>query len=536
MNVQLLSSIAAEGLSTLLLLLVFVIARNADTSRFSSYWIGGWALYELRIVFEFADAAFPGTHAFPALMLGFAGASAIYLLAGSLTLSKGRSYRIEAIAASLVMGIGVAVGTMAGTPRADLTLAVFFVLGLVQIYTGVVFIMLHRRQGSVGALFGGIAMAVWGLHKWDYPFLRPLDWFAPIGYQMGVFFQTATGVAVAVMLYEQARIASERESGRYRSLFDSLTDCVYVSDFKDGVAGRFLEVNDVAVATLGYSREEFSRMTIADLDVDDTGTDREADMEALRRGERKVFRRVQRTKNGRAIPFEVNTKRFELDGQPVLVGIARNIALREIDEGRLREALSQKELLLREIHHRVKNNLQIVSSLLTLREPLMRDPADAQSLAGIQARISSMALVHEMLYRDPSVAAVPMGSYLRELAREIVSSWAIDSKVSLDFLVEDLAYPIDRAIPVGLIVSELAMNACKHAFKGREGGNISLSLSREGATEVLVVGDDGIGMPACIEEDCLGLELVRVLAGQLRGSVERDEAPGTIWRLVMPRS
>jgi PAS domain S-box-containing protein len=353
---------------------------------------------------------------------------------------------------------------------------------------------------------------------------------------MGVFFQTMTGVAVAVMLYEQARVISEREAGRYRSLFDSLTDCVYVSDFKDGVAGRFLEVNDVAVATLGYSREEFSRMTVADLDGEGNGSERASDMEALRRGERKVFRRVHRTKEGQTIPFEVNTKRFELDGQPVLIGIARNIALREIDEARLREVLSQKELLLREIHHRVKNNLQIVSSLLTLREPMMRDPADASSLAGIQARISSMALVHEMLYREPSVAAVPMETYLRELAQEIVSSWAIDSKVSLEFVVEDLAYPIDRAIPVGLIVSELAMNACKYAFKGREGGRISLSLSSEGATEILVVGDDGIGMPPCVDQDCLGLELVRVLAGQLRGSIGRDEAPGTIWRLVMPRS
>ncbi len=534
MNIQLLSSIGAEGLSTILLLIVFVVARKADTSRFSAYWIGGWTLYELRIIFEFCDAMLPGSRLLPALMLGFAGASAIYLLAAALALATRRSYRSAALAASLLLGVGVMVATMAGLSRADLTLVVFFVLGLAQIYTGIVFIGIHARLRSIGALVGGIAMVAWGLHKWDYPFLRPLPWFAPIGYQIGVFFQTATGVAVVVMLYEQARIASERAAARYRSLFDSLTDCIYVSEFDEGNIGRFLEVNDVAVTTLGYGKEEFARMTVTDLDGQMPEAERTADMEVVRRGGRAVFRRVHRTKDGRLIPFEVSTKSFELDGRPVLVGIARNVALREADEARLREALAQKDLLLREIHHRVKNNLQIVSSLLTLQEPLMRDPFDASAIAGMQARIVSMALVHEMLYRDPSVSAVPMDSYLRELAQGIVSSWAADARVSLDFEIGALAYPIDRAIPAGLVVSELAMNACKYAFKGRSTGRISLSLDRESDRDILIVADDGVGMPQNPRRDSLGLELVRVLVAQLHGSIARVDGAGTLWRVEMP--
>jgi len=534
MNIQLLSSMGAQGLSVLLLLGVFVVARKADTSRFSPYWIAGWSVYVLRFVFEFSDAARPGTVLLPALMLGSAGVSAVFLLVAALSLRTRSGYGRTALVCSVVMAAGVAAGTLSRAPLVDLTIAVFTVLGFVQGYTGFVFLRIYRERGSIGALFGGIAMILWGIHKWDYPFLRPLVWFAPIGYQLGVLFQTATGVAVALMLYESAKMVSDREAARYRSLFDALTDCVYVTEYANEKPGRFLEVNDVAVDTMGYDKEEFARMTVDDLDGNRVPTERPADMEILQKGGRAVFRRVHVTKEGECIPFEVSSRRLDFDGRPALIGIARNISHREAVEAQLREALAQKELLLREIHHRVKNNLQIVSSLLTLQERSMRDPVDAASLAGIQARISSMALVHEMLYRNPAVAAVAMADYLRELVEGIVSSWAASARINLDIESGDIAYPIDRAIPVGLVVSELAMNACKHAFRNREGGRLWLSLERREGRDELVVGDDGVGTPETASSDTLGLEIVRVLVQQLRGKLARLEGRGTVWKIEIP--
>ncbi|HUX38519.1 MAG TPA: histidine kinase dimerization/phosphoacceptor domain -containing protein [Rectinemataceae bacterium] len=533
MNIQLLVALGSQGLSLLLLLGVFVIARKGGTRRFSRYWIAGWSLYSLRFSFEFLAALFPSTDILPSIMLALAGASSAYLFAAALTLVSDRILGWWTAAVSAAIALAILGALLGGATKYEVTLVVFLLLGIVQGYTGILFIGAFRKSRSIGTLVAGIAMILWGLHKWDYPFLRPLAWFAPLGYQISVFFQTATGIAVAMMLYEGMRAAAEREAARYRGLFESLNDCVYVTDFEGGSPGRFLEVNDVAVATLGYDREDFARMKVAELDALISPPEREADMEILRRGGRAVFRRVHVTKDGRRIPFEVSTRRIDYDGRPALIGIARNMALREAGESQLREALAQKELLLREIHHRVKNNLQIVSSLLTLQERTMRDPSDAESIAGIQARISSMALVHEMLYRDPSISAVAMGVYLRELADSIVSSWAA-TRVGIELEVGDIAYPIDRAIPVGLIVSELAMNACKHAFRGREEGRLRLSLSRGEGIDRLVVGDDGVGMPEGRGTDSLGLEIVRVLVRQLRGTMNRIEGPGTVWSIELP--
>ena len=533
MTLQLLVALGSQGLSILLLLGVFIIARKGGTGRFSRYWIAGWSLYSLRFVFEFLDALIPSTSFFPPIMLALAGASSAYLLAAALSLVVDRDFDRRTASLSAALALGIIAAFLGGATKNQVTMAVFFLLGIVQIYAGIIFLSVFKTSGSVGALVAGLAMMLWGIHKWDYPFLRPLAWFAPLGYELSVFFQTATGVAVAMMLYEGMRAAAEREAARFRGLFESLNDCVYVSEFDGRGPGRFLEVNDVAVATLGYTKEEFAGMRVSDLDALMPPQEREADMEILRRGGRAVFRRVHLAKDGRRIPFEVSTRYVDFDGKPALIGIARNIALREAAEDQLREALAQKELLLREIHHRVKNNLQIVSSLLTLQERAMRDPSDAESIAGIQARISSMALVHEMLYRDPSISAVAMEVYLRELSDSIVSSWAA-TRVSVGLEVGDIAYPIDRAIPVGLIVSELAMNACKHAFRGRECGKLSLSLTRGETGDRLVVGDDGVGMPEERKTDTLGLEIVRVLVQQLRGRIRRLEGPGTVWNVELP--
>ena len=205
-------------------------------------------------------------------------------------------------------------------------------------------------------------------------------------------------------------------------------------------------------------------------------------------------------------------------------------------EDRLRKAVKEKESLLREVHHRVKNNLQMISSLLNLQAASIKDPQVVQLFRECQTRITSIALLHETLHRSNDLSCIRMSNYLRTLAGHVSRSYGVDPKaIVLDLLVEDLTFDIDTAMTCGMIVEELLSNSLKHAYTvGKEGRiQIELQAQDEGAY-LLQVSDDGVG----ISKDgvqrnpgSLGLELVNLLVDKLEGAVKLQSGPGTAWRI-----
>jgi two-component sensor histidine kinase len=192
---------------------------------------------------------------------------------------------------------------------------------------------------------------------------------------------------------------------------------------------------------------------------------------------------------------------------------------------------------LREVHHRVKNNMQIVYSLLRLQSKSTSDNQVREAYRESQDRIKSMALVHEHLYRSDSLAHVDMPEYIRRLTASLVSSHGA-RWVELSIRVEDLLFGPDIAIPCGLIINELVANSLKHAFQGRRQGEIAVSLSRTARGRcILTVKDNGIGF---VPEKrgyglrTLGLQLVRGLAKQLQGGIEFAEDNGTVVSINFP--
>jgi two-component sensor histidine kinase len=188
-------------------------------------------------------------------------------------------------------------------------------------------------------------------------------------------------------------------------------------------------------------------------------------------------------------------------------------------------------VLLREIHHRVKNNLQVITSLLQLQSGYLRDPEDAAMFQECQARIHSMALVHDRLYRSGNLTTLDFAEHLRELAGLIARSHSrAASYIQLGLECESLDVNLDVAIPLGLIIAELITNAYKHAFTGRPNGAIKVSLTRTAERRVtLTVEDDGVGLPAGFvpaQASTLGLRLIQALARQLQAvlSVESSSA------------
>jgi len=215
-------------------------------------------------------------------------------------------------------------------------------------------------------------------------------------------------------------------------------------------------------------------------------------------------------------------------------------ALRESEE-QIKASLREKEVMLREIHHRVKNNMQVISSLLRLQSARIEDPQALEMFKESRDRIKTMALVHEKLYRSRDLANVDFNDYINDLIKSQFLSYGIDSeRISSRVEAENVSLEINLAIPCGLIINELVSNSLKHAFPQDRSGELRISLRVVRANEFeLIVGDDGIGIPDDVDvknAGSFGLYLVRMLAEhQLNGQITLDRTAGTTYHIHFKR-
>jgi PAS domain S-box-containing protein len=244
-------------------------------------------------------------------------------------------------------------------------------------------------------------------------------------------------------------------------------------------------------------------------------------------------------KDGSEFPVEIGLNPIETqDGMMVLSAIV-DISDRKQKERRIEAALKEKDVLLGEIHHRVKNNLQIIHSLLALQSARISDPGALESLRDSQNRIRSMAQIHQTLYESKDFAAVEFGHFLDSLVPTLVATYGYGSgHVTLTVDAEQVRLPLEAAVPCGLAVNELITNALKHAFPAGRSGEIVVHLGHdaEGWFELWVT-DDGVGIPEHVEIDSaptLGLQLVVLLADQLGGSFSMQRAGPTRCALRFP--
>jgi two-component sensor histidine kinase len=231
------------------------------------------------------------------------------------------------------------------------------------------------------------------------------------------------------------------------------------------------------------------------------------------------------------------------DGKSAIATIAQgqDITERKQAEAQVQASLNEKELLLSEVHHRVKNNLQIISSLLNLRFRKVKDAETRAAFEDSQARIRSIALIHERLYRSQDFARVDFAAYVSDLTRSLFRSLSVDpNQVRLRMEIASLALPLDTATPLGLMVNELITNSLKHAFPNGRPGEIVISLQADEARNlVLTYGDDGVGLPsdfALEKSPGLGMQLISLLAGQVNGKVEVSRVTGAEFKITIPAS
>jgi two-component sensor histidine kinase len=217
--------------------------------------------------------------------------------------------------------------------------------------------------------------------------------------------------------------------------------------------------------------------------------------------------------------------------------ILRDVTARKVADQKIRDSLKEKEVLLKEIHHRVKNNLQIIHSLLNMQSRRSKDPRILDALRESQNRVRTMALIHERLYRSTDLSEIDFKEYISRLVGELYLSFGVNAdQLRLELELQPVRLGIDIAIPCGLIVNELVSNSLKHGFPGGRRGRLKLSLvAVEDGTVRLAIGDDGAGLPADLDfrkTETLGLQLVCTLVDQLGGTIGLDRAGGTEFLIV----
>jgi len=228
---------------------------------------------------------------------------------------------------------------------------------------------------------------------------------------------------------------------------------------------------------------------------------------------------------------------FDTEGKVVEISmVAHDITEKKRSSIGIEESLKEKEVLLKEIHHRVKNNLQVISSILNLQSSFVSDENTLGILQESRNRIRSMAIIHENLYRTEDFSSIKFDNYLRNLTTNLIASYNVDRKIELDAQLEEVDLALDQAIPCGLLTNELISNSLKYAWNGEsEEGLITITLKQVNDTVLLSIGDNGVGLPDKFEEiqsDTLGLQLVSTLAEQLDAKLEVNNSKGTKFQIM----
>ena len=331
----------------------------------------------------------------------------------------------------------------------------------------------------------------------------------------------------------QAEKALRESEHKFQQMAELLPQPVFETD----ADGRITFANRAAFSAFGYGAEDLARgFSILDMVSSGDRVRATQDTRRVLEGNESGGNEYQmQRRDGTEFPALVYTAAILSENRPAGIrGIVVDITEQKHAAGVLQQAVHEKEILLKEVHHRVKNNLQIISSLLNLQAEALNDPRDRALFMESETRVRSMALIHERLYKSEDFARVEFKEYIESLVVSLFHSFG-HGGVTYHVDVEEVRLPIDVAIPCGLIVNELITNALKHAFPGGRLGHITVSLHQESdGTFILEVQDNGIGLPEDLrpsEAKSLGLHLVSILTRQLQGELEIQRGDGTLFRV-----
>jgi len=322
----------------------------------------------------------------------------------------------------------------------------------------------------------------------------------------------------------------EEEQHLFQVLTYNLPGTFYILD----QTGKMLRWNRELETITEYSHDEIGEMNCLDFFE---GTERERVFEAVKKAVTEgavELEAILKTKTGKEVPFYYKAMRVILDDEPHIVGIG-------IDSSLIKEAEKENRILLSEIHHRVKNNLAVISGLLELQAAEIDDREIRSELNDCQSRVQSIALIHELLYETKSFSQVNFKKNIQELVQYIRHSHHTEKDINVHYDLDYVELSMNQAIPCTLIINELITNIYKHAFPQQDHGNVNILLKEDqNSHEVkILISDNGIGLPenfSIHQTDSLGLKLIEVLSMQLEADLQYQSNNGASFELTFRKS
>lgn len=347
------------------------------------------------------------------------------------------------------------------------------------------------------------------------------------------------GIVVALIDITPLRNAEEnlRESEeKFRVLAETSPSAIILHQGE-----KFIYTNPATTKISGYSEAELLEMNFWEFGGNEHGESiKRRGLARLEGGpEPPQYEHKLITKSGEEKWVLISAGVIDYRGTLTVIATLLDITETKVAEKRMEVALAEKEVLLKEVHHRVKNNMQIISSLLDLQSDYLPDERLRTCIRESQNRIRSMALIHERLYQSKNFSSIDVGEYIRDLSHHLFSSYAVETgRITLNIDTENICLEINRAVPCGLIINELISNTLKHAFPDGQIGEVSVRVSSEGGIITLEAADTGVGLPSDLDlknSETLGLQLVAMLVQQLKGRLSFEEGqPGSVFVISFP--
>ena len=388
-----------------------------------------------------------------------------------------------------------------------------------------------KRKGLVIPIFLSILLILsyFLAPKLSYPLYEDI---------IRVFVFMAIGIVV-VFLSENITVKYNKlleSQEKFQSIIDSAVDGIITTDMDS----KIVLVNHSLKNIFGYDNDEiegkhvtmlmpdrYKQKFIEKLDKFNSTGNHEL--------EGQTFDSYGLRNDGTEFPFEISIATWGPKSNKFTTSIIRDVTSRKKTEKMLKNSLDAKEMLLKEIHHRMKNNLMIISSLLNLQSRYIKDEESKNIFKESQNRARSMALMHERLYQSADLKSIDFGDYISTQANDIYHTYVMDTNlIKLNIDVDDLRLDINTSIPLGLIVNELVTNSLKHGFPEGKSGEIGIIFHKQDENYILEIKDNGVGFSEDIDynnTDSLGLQLINNLTDQIDGEIEFNTSSGTSFKI-----
>lgn len=354
---------------------------------------------------------------------------------------------------------------------------------------------------------------------------RPLQWEGRR--TLAISFEDITSLKV-----------KEEELDVRRAHFEHLFSHAPVAIALLDEADRILDCNLQFSELFQYTLEEIRGKPISDLIVPPDLKDEASSIsQVVLAGTTLQKESTRQKKDGTRFQVSILGAPITISGKRYVYGIYQDISARKEMERKILALLREKELILKEVHHRIKNNMALVISLLSLERSFLRDSEAIKALEAAESRIRSMEVLYDKLYRSQSIQSVPLHEYLEVLVEEVLSLFPKEGKIQRNLTIPPLEVDPKTLSTLGLIVNELITNSMKYAFKGRDSGSISLFVETEKGSIRLLYADDGIGLPRGFTlegSEGFGLQLVALLTEQMGGTLHIETRGGARFVLQFP--